>query len=97
MLPEVANGEPEVAMRIPRPKHCSRQESERFHSDAYLQAANKNKRRTTPNSVTRNGVENGATRNGENGQSNGAKSVNKHEAANGIKLHEMYTNRAFQD
>lgn len=62
----------EVSMKIPRPKQRpsasdfnSDSNSTAFHSDNYLQAASKNKKRRS--------------------------------SAQGIKLHEMYTNRAFQD
>ena len=76
----------EVSMKIPRPKHSggkhhnssgasasaasstvdfNQSDSSAFHSDNYLQAASKNKKRRS--------------------------------SAHGIKLHEMYTNRAFQD
>ncbi len=79
----------EPTMKIPRPKHCSRQNNAssdfsiaegqaksngHFHSDGYLQAATKNKRRTTNRT------------NHDHAQ-----------AAAAIKLHEMYTNRAFKD
>lgn len=79
----IEEGGVEVSMKIPRPKHSgsrnnqsaaasnldfnhqSDSHSTAFHSDNYLQAASKNKKRRS--------------------------------SAQGIKLHEMYTNRAFQD
>ena len=80
----IEEGGVEVSMKIPRPKHWgsrttpqsaaasnldfnhqSDSHSTAFHSDNYLQAASKNKKRRS--------------------------------SAQGIKLHEMYTNRAFQD
>lgn len=89
----------EVSMKIPRPKHCSRNsdlfqssnnggtiEGEApFHSDNYLQAATKNKRRTSRLSSAHNQPVNG-----------GATPVTGAPQA-GINLREMYTNRAFKD
>jgi len=89
----------EVSMKIPRPKHCSRNsdlfqsssnnggtnEGEApFHSDNYLQAATKNKRRTSRLSSA------------DNQPVNGAPPVTGAPQA-GINLREMYTNRAFKD
>ena len=86
-----------VSMKIPRPKHCSRNSDlfqsssdngngEEFHSDNYLQAATKNKRRTSRLSSA---------------------DLNNHTAVisqkrsssspAGIKLKEMYSNGAFKD
>ena len=91
----------EVSMKIPRPKHCSRNsdlfqsstenggtiEGEApFHSDNYLQAATKNKRRTSRLSSADNQPVNG-----------GAPPVVTGAPQAGINLREMYTNRAFKD
>ena len=86
-------------MKIPRPKHCSRNsdlfqsnnggtiEGEApFHSDNYLQAATKNKRRTSRLSSAHNQP----VLNGSAPPVTGAPQA-------GINLREMYTNRAFKD
>ena len=98
----------EVSMKIPRPKHCSRNsdlfqtsthnggtiEGEApFHSDNYLQAATKNKRRTSRLSSADNQPVNGAARRSPNG----VPSLVTSAPQAGINLREMYTNRAFKD
>ena len=86
-------------MKIPRPKHCSRNSDlfqsssengngEAFHSDNYLQAATKNKRRTSRLSS--------ADLNNHTAVISQKKSSSSSSQA-GIKLREMYTNGAFKD
>jgi len=86
-----------VSMKIPRPKHCSRNSDlfqsssengngEAFHSDNYLQAATKNKRRTSRLSSEK-----------DNHTTSVTTKAPASSAQAGINLREMYTNRAFKD
>ena len=95
----------EVSMKIPRPKHCSRNsdlfqsstnnggtiEGEApFHSDNYLQAATKNKRRTSRLSSADLNNHTVATQKVVPQKQDSS-------AQAGINLREMYTNKAFKD
>ena len=94
-------------MKIPRPKHCSRhsdlfQSSNEsgngeapFHSDNYLQAASKNKRRTSKLSMSGADPHIKHTNN-HSGHFEHSK-VKTSQPQTEINLREMYTNRAFKD